>query len=216
MDGVKRRIPINPQAFGDFNRGNNLKMALLYYWLRTLSSYDDVNMVEYLRVDLNRPGQLSCRNVSKKFGYSKNFVNQCFNAFIENGLMEYNDDYGRYEFILDFGPEYVIIDLDILIELVEYCIEKAPRVNGEAVLIYGLLRRKFSVSSKYKKGWVFSATKLQKWLGYSDTTRSVRIQKVLDDMVDNGWIRFVRTDFDNSPIPQYGQFLELLDMPREK
>lgn len=196
---MKRKIPINPALFGDFNRGNRTKIATIYFWFRSVSSYDKENDIEYFMFPLNKP--LSATFYNKKFGYSRQVIPRFIQTLLDNNLVVINMNARRYEFPTSFNDgEWILVDLNTLQELFD------KYKTSDIINVLGYLRIKFNI---FGDKHIFTYGELSEFLGYSSSSGIERVREILQLLQDDGYIEYRKCNGAEC-FYNYGQYQKLL------
>lgn len=195
----KRKIPINPELFGEFCRGNRLKAANIYFWFRTVSSYDKENNIEYFQYPLGMP--LTNTFFHKMFGYTRNLVGKLLQILLDNELIIMNDVNNRYEFPVDFEDgEWILVELDTLFELFD------KYKNSAIIFVLSYLKSKFNV---YGNKHIFSYSELTSLLGYNQKYGINIVKEILEKLSEDGYIEYGKCNGAEC-FYHYGQYQKLL------
>ena len=199
---MRCKIPINPSLFGDFNRGKRLKIATIYFWLRSMSMFDGKE--EFVDFPARRP--YSVRFISEKFGYGRNQVSGMMDVLVRNGLIVVDNEHGRYICRTDFNNgECIFLDQRILSFFID------TYQNSDIILVLGYLKAKYSVyGSRYK----FTFQDINDYLGYQAITKSTTGEECIDTLVEEGYIKYNTCNGDSTAFlyQQYKQLTYVRDL----
>ena len=178
-----------------------MKKALLYYWLRSQSSYD--NKTEYLYFPENTYGY-SNKYLSKLFGYGINQVPIMMDELTDT-VVELDYKNGRYKFSTDYNAgEYVYVDSDDIKKIIDKILEKDKK-DGTSILLYILFVQKYQIS---KNRWKFTYRELSRYLGYSKANHMDKIKEAIELLEEIDMIKVSGCDGDNCQY-NYKQYKQL-------
>lgn len=209
---VLRKIPIIPEVFGDFKRGQRLKSGLIYFWFRTRTNYDVDNDVEYYSFEDGKA--YSNLFYIDTFKYGKNQITNLLKPLIEKKLIVVNKELQRYEFPQDSfskGGEWTLIDLELLQELVNYCIMEKDNSNRHCgtILVWGYLHNKFNLFGIGQH--IFCYKDINTYLGYDDKSKTDTGKRIISFLENNNLIKDVPSH-DAKGVYKYYSYKQLLEV----
>lgn len=209
---VLRKIPIIPEVFGDFKRGQRLKSGLIYFWFRARTNYDVDNDVEYYSFEDGK----AYNNLFyiDTFKYGKNQITNLLKPLIEKKLIVVNKELQRYEFPQDSfskGGEWTLIDLELLQELVNYCIMEKDNSNRHCgtILVWGYLHNKFNLFGIGQH--IFCYKDINTYLGYDDKSKTDTGKRIISFLENNNLIKDVASH-DAKGVYKYYSYKQLLEV----
>lgn len=209
---VLRKIPIIPEVFGDFKRGQRLKSGLIYFWFRARTNYDVDNDVEYYSFEDGK----AYNNLFyiDTFKYGKNQITNLLKPLIEKKLIVVNKELQRYEFPQDSfskGGEWTLIDLELLQELVNYCIMEKDNSNRHCgtILVWGYLHNKFNLFGIGQH--IFCYKDINTYLGYDDKSKTDTGKRIISFLENNNLIKDVPSH-DAKGVYKYYSYKQLLEV----
>lgn len=209
---VLRKIPIIPEVFGDFKRGQRLKSGLIYFWFRARTNYDVDNDVEYYSFEDGK----AYNNLFyiDTFKYGKNQITNLLKPLIEKKLIVVNKELQRYEFPQDSfskGGEWTLIDLELLQELVNYCIMEKDNSNRHCgtILVWGYLHNKFNLFGIGQH--IFCYKDINTYLGYDDKSKTDTGKRIISFLENNNLIKDVASH-DAKGVYKYYLYKQLLEV----
>lgn len=208
---VLRKIPINPEIFGDFKRGQRLKTGLIYFWFRARTNYDVNSDIEYYSFEDGKPyNNLFYINT---FKYGKNQITNLLKPLIENKLIVVNKELQRYEFPQDSFTQgqWTLIDIELLQDLVDYCIMEKDNTNRHCgtILVWGYLHNKFNLFGVGQH--IFCYKDINTYLGYDDKSKTDTGKRIITLLEDNKLIKDVPSN-DAKGIYKYYSYKQLLEV----
>lgn len=209
---VLRKIPIIPEVFGDFKRGQRLKSGLIYFWFRARTNYDVDNDVEYYSFEDGK----AYNNLFyiDTFKYGKNQITNLLKPLMETKLIVVNKELQRYEFPQDSfskGGEWTLIDLELLQELVNYCIMEKDNSNRHCgtILVWGYLHNKFKLFGIGQH--IFCYKDINTYLGYDDKSKTDTGKRIISFLENNNLIKDVPSH-DAKGVYKYYSYKQLLEV----
>lgn len=209
---VLRKIPIIPEVFGDFKRGQRLKSGLIYFWFRARTNYDVDNDVEYYSFEDGK----AYNNLFyiDTFKYGKNQITNLLKPLMENKLIVVNKELQRYEFPQDNfskGGEWTLIDLELLQELVNYCIMEKDNSNRHCgtILVWGYLHNKFNLFGIGQH--IFCYKDINTYLGYDNKSKTDTGKRIISFLENNNLIKDVPSH-DAKGVYKYYSYKQLLEV----
>lgn len=209
---VLRKIPIIPEVFGDFKRGQRLKSGLIYFWFRARTNYDVDNDVEYYSFEDGK----AYNNLFyiDTFKYGKNQITNLLKPLIEKKLIVVNKELQRYEFPQDSfskGGEWTLIDLELLQELVNYCIMEKDNSNRHCgtILVWGYLHNKFNLFGIGQH--IFCYKDINTYLGYDDKSKTDTGKRIISFLENNNLIKDVASH-NAKGVYKYYSYKQLLEV----
>lgn len=209
---VLRKIPIIPEVFGDFKRGQRLKSGLIYFWFRARTNYDVDNDVEYYSFEEGK----AYNNLFyiDTFKYGKNQITNLLKPLMEKKLIVVNKELQRYEFPQDSfskGGEWTLIDLELLQELVNYCIMEKDNSNRHCgtILVWGYLHNKFNLFGIGQH--IFCYKDINTYLGYDDKSKTDTGKRIISFLESNNLIKDVPSH-DAKGVYKYYSYKQLLEV----
>lgn len=209
---VLRKIPIIPEVFGDFKRGQRLKSGLIYFWFRARTNYDVDNDVEYYSFEDGK----AYNNLFyiDTFKYGKNQITNLLKPLMEKKLIVVNKELQRYEFPQDSfskGGEWTLIDLELLQELVNYCIMEKDNSNRHCgiILVWGYLHNKFNLFGIGQH--IFCYKDINTYLGYDDKSKTDTGKRIISFLENNNLIKDVPSH-DAKGVYKYYSYKQLLEV----
>lgn len=209
---VLRKIPVIPEVFGDFKRGQRLKSGLIYFWFRSRTNYDVDNDVEYYSFEDGK----AYNNLFyiDTFKYGKNQITNLLKPLMEKKLIVVNKELQRYEFPQDSfskGGEWTLIDLELLQELVNYCIMEKDNSNRHCgtILVWGYLHNKFKLFGIGQH--IFCYKDINTYLGYDDKSKTDTGKRIISFLEDNNLIKDVPSH-DAKGVYKYYSYKQLLEV----
>lgn len=209
---VLRKIPIIPEIFGDFKRGQRLKSGLIYFWFRARTNYDVDNDVEYYSFEDGK----AYNNLFyiDTFKYGKNQITNLLKPLMETKLIVVNKELQRYEFPQDSfskGGEWTLIDLELLQELVNYCIMEKDNSNRHCgtILVWGYLHNKFKLFGIGQH--IFCYKDINTYLGYDDKSKTDTGKRIISFLENNNLIKDVPSH-DAKGVYKYYSYKQLLEV----
>ena len=209
---VLRKIPIIPEIFGDFKRGQRLKSGLIYFWFRSRTNYDVDNDVEYYSFEDGK----AYNNLFyiDTFKYGKNQITNLLKPLMEKNLIVVNKELQRYEFLQDSfskGGEWTLIDLELLQELVNYCIMEKDNSNRHCgtILVWGYLHNKFNLFGIGQH--IFCYKDINTYLGYDDKSKTDTGKRIISFLENNNLIKDVPSH-DAKGVYKYYSYKQLLEV----
>lgn len=209
---VLRKIPIIPEIFGDFKRGQRLKSGLIYFWFRARTNYDVDNDVEYYSFEEGK----AYNNLFyiDTFKYGKNQITNLLKPLMETKLIVVNKELQRYEFPQDSfskGGEWTLIDLELLQELVNYCIMEKDNSNRHCgtILVWGYLHNKFKLFGIGQH--IFCYKDINTYLGYDDKSKTDTGKRIISFLENNNLIKDVPSH-DAKGVYKYYSYKQLLEV----
>lgn len=209
---VLRKIPIIPEVFGDFKRGQRLKSGLIYFWFRARTNYDVDNDVEYYSFEDGK----AYNNLFyiDTFKYGKNQITNLLKPLMEKKLIVVNEKLQRYEFPQDSfskGGEWTLIDLELLQELVNYCIMEKDNSDRHCgtILVWGYLHNKFNLFGIGQH--IFCYKDINTYLGYDDKSKTDTGKRIISFLESNNLIKDVPSH-DAKGVYKYYSYKQLLEV----
>ena len=209
---VLRKIPIIPEVFGGFKRGQRLKSGLIYFWFRARTNYDVDNDVEYYSFEDGK----AYNNLFyiDTFKYGKNQITNLLKPLMEKKLIVVNKELQRYEFPQDSfskGGEWTLIDLELLQELVNYCIMEKDNSNRHCgtILVWGYLHNKFNLFGIGQH--IFCYKDINTYLGYDDKSKTDTGKRIISFLENNDLIKDVPSH-DAKGVYKYYSYKQLLEV----
>lgn len=209
---VLRKIPIIPEVFGDFKRGQRLKSGLIYFWFRARTNYDVDNDVEYYSFEDGKA--YSNLFYIDTFKYGKNQITNLLKPLMEKKLIVINKELQRYEFPQDSfskGGEWTLIDLELLQKLVNYCIMEKDNSNRHCgtILVWGYLHNKFNLFGIGQH--IFCYKDINTYLGYDDKSKTDTGKRIISFLENNNLIKEVPSH-DAKGVYKYYSYKQLLEV----
>lgn len=209
---VLRKIPIIPEVFGDFKRGQRLKSGLIYFWFRARTNYDVDNDVEYYSFEDGKA--YSNLFYIDTFKYGKNQITNLLKPLMEKKLIVINKELQRYEFPQDSfskGGEWTLIDLELLQKLVNYCIMEKDNSNRHCgtILVWGYLHNKFNLFGIGQH--IFCYKDINTYLGYDDKSKTDTGKRIISFLENNNLIKDVPSH-DAKGVYKYYSYKQLLEV----
>ena len=209
---VLRKIPIIPEVFGDFKRGQRLKSGLIYFWFRARTNYDVDNDIEYYSFEDGK----TYNNLFyiDTFKYGKNQITNLLKPLMEKRLIVVNKELQRYEFPQDSfskGGEWTLIDLELLQELVNYCIMEKDNSNRHCgiILVWGYLHNKFNLFGIGQH--IFCYKDINTYLGYDNKSKTDTGKRIISFLENNNLIKDVPSH-DAKGVYKYYSYKQLLEV----
>lgn len=133
---------------------------------------------------------------------------------IEKKLIVVNKELQRYEFPQDSfskGGEWTLIDLELLQELVNYCIMEKDNSNRHCgtILVWGYLHNKFNLFGIGQH--IFCYKDINTYLGYDDKSKTDTGKRIISFLENNNLIKDVASH-DAKGVYKYYSYKQLLEV----
>ena len=189
-----------------------MKSGLIYFWFRARTNYDVDNDVEYYSFEDGK----AYNNLFyiDTFKYGKNQITNLLKPLMETKLIVVNKELQRYEFPQDSfskGGEWTLIDLELLQELVNYCIMEKDNSNRHCgtILVWGYLHNKFKLFGIGQH--IFCYKDINTYLGYDDKSKTDTGKRIISFLENNNLIKDVPSH-DAKGVYKYYSYKQLLEV----